>query len=118
MSLTDLTFGQLIGAVAVILVLIGAYNQIMAALKNHRDAKKIRESPLHELTSRVDRHDEMLALDKTRLDKLEAQGTDLQEQNRIVLRGLLAMMSHELNGNSVEKLRESLAEINNYLINR
>ena len=118
MSITDVTFGQLVGAVAVILVLIGIYNQVMTALKNAREAKRLRESPLADLTTRVDRHDEMLARDKARLDRLEAQGADLEDQTRILLRALKAMLSHELNGNSVDKLRESLNEIDDYLINR
>ena len=114
----DLTFEKLIGAVAVILVLIGAYNTIMAAVKTHREEKRIRQSPLTDITNRLEKHDEMLARDKMRLDKLEIQSKDLDAQSRIMMRGMKALLSHELNNNSVDKLREAMTEIDEFLINR
>ncbi len=44
--------------------------------------------------------------------------TDLEEGNKVVCRGILAMLSHEINGNSNDKLLASQQEITNYLINR
>ena len=48
--MAQLTYQQLVGAVAVILVLLGAYNTVMGAIKAHREEKKIRESPVTKLT--------------------------------------------------------------------
>lgn len=114
----SLTFRQLISAAAVILIMIGAYNTVMTALKNHREEKRIRESPLADLLNRVKRQEEASANVRERVDSLESQSADLEKQNRILLRALKAMLSHELNGNSVDKLRESMNEIDEYLINR
>lgn len=118
MSIEGLTFEQLIGAVVVVLVLIGAYNTIMSAVKNHREEKKLRESPVVQLKERVDRHDELLAKDKDRLDALDARMQDMGEQSTIMLRGVRALLSHEINGNSTDKLKDSMTEIDDYLISR
>lgn len=42
----------------------------------------------------------------------------MEEGNKVICRGILAMLSHEINGNSVEKLKESQTEMTNYLIDR
>lgn len=43
---------------------------------------------------------------------------DLEEGNRVICRGILALLSHEINGNSDDKLRASQTEIQNYLIEK
>ena len=55
--------------------------------------------------------DEKLNRDNRRLN-------DLEEGNRVICRGILALLSHEISGNSDDKLKESQAEITNYLIER
>jgi len=42
----------------------------------------------------------------------------MEESNRVVCRGILALLSHEINGNSIDKLKSSQTEITNYLIDR
>lgn len=114
----NLTFQQLIGAVAVILVLLGAYKTIMDAIRIHREEKRLHDSPVVKLQARVDRHDELLQKDKDRLDAMETRMQDMGEQSTIMLRGVLALLSHEINGNSTDKLKDSMTEINDYLIRR
>lgn len=55
--------------------------------------------------------DEKLANDNDRLEILEGG-------NRVICRGILAMLSHEINGNSTDKLIASQTEITNYLIDK
>ena len=54
----------------------------------------------------------------TKLNKDNQRLNDLEEGNRVICRGILAMLSHEINGNSNDKLLASQTEITNYLINR
>ena len=44
--------------------------------------------------------------------------TELENGNKVICRGILAMLSHEINGNSNDKLLASQQEITNYLIER
>jgi hypothetical protein len=72
--------------------------------------KKARE-PKDKLAQWQQETDDKLQNDKKRLDSLEkGQG--------VMLRGINAIISHEINGNSTEKLTKSQQEIMDYLINR
>lgn len=42
----------------------------------------------------------------------------LETGNKVISRGILALLSHEINGNSIDKLQASHQEITNYLIDR
>lgn len=107
----SVTFEQLVGLMAVALVLIGAYNTIMTAIKTHREERRRRSAPVNTLETQVKDHEEKLKRDHQRLN-------DLEESNRIIMRALMAMLSHEINGNSDDKLRSSLDEIQRYLIEK
>lgn len=114
----DIQFSQIMQLCALVLVLVGAYNTIMSAIKNRREEKRLRDSPVTQLTERVDRHDELLKKDKDRLDAMEDRITDMGQQSTIMLRGVRALLWHEVNGNSTDKLKSSMTEIDDYLINR
>lgn len=40
----------------------------------------------------------------------------VEDGNKIIMKALMAIMNHEINGNSVDKLQKSLQELNDYLI--
>lgn len=42
----------------------------------------------------------------------------LEEGNKVIIMALIAMLSHEINGNSIDKLRSALDELNQYLIDK
>lgn len=66
-------------------------------------------------------HDDLEAWRRDVDDKLNRDNkrlNDLEEGNRVICRGILAMLSHEINGNSKDKLISSQQEITNYLIER
>lgn len=111
MQIQALSFEQLIGTVAVILLLIGTYNTIMGAVKTAREEKKLKDQPVNTLENTVDDHTKKLANDHERI-------TELEESNRIIMRALMAVMSHEVNGNSTDKLQKSMEEIQEFLIER
>lgn len=42
----------------------------------------------------------------------------LEEGNKNIITALIAMLSHEINGNSIDKLRAALDNLNQYLIDK
>ena len=42
----------------------------------------------------------------------------LEEGNKVICKALMAIMSHEINGNSVDKLQKAYDEMNEYLIEK
>lgn len=108
MQIQTLTFEQLIGTVAVILILVGAYNTLMTAAKTRREEKQRREQPVSNLEAKVNDHEQKLKNDHERLNDMEAA-------IRILMRSQIAQLDHAISGNSVDKLRESKDEILDYL---
>lgn len=88
-------------------------------------AENISKRILAELEPRLQGIEEKLKNDNRRLDiqsqqiaVLEANNADGKEARKIILSTCRALASHEINGNSVDKLSAALASIDNYLINR
>lgn len=55
--------------------------------------------------------DEKLERDKRRIDALE-------EGQRAMCRGMLALLNHEITGNSIDKLKDAQADMTDFLIQR
>ena len=55
--------------------------------------------------------DRKLGSDNKRIESLE-------KGNKALCRGMLAMLSHEINGNSIDKLTKAQEELQNYLVER
>ena len=87
--------------------LVGFTLAVWALVDKIRAARK----PKDELEGWKHETDEKLRRDKERLDILE-------DGNKVICRGILALLSHEINGNSTDKLKASQSEITNYLIDR
>lgn len=44
--------------------------------------------------------------------------TAIEEGNKVLCQGIVALLSHEINGNSIDKLRQAQTDLTNYLINK
>ena len=102
-----LTLEQVRDFVIVLAALLAFIVLIGNAVKAFREWRK----PADDLQSWRRDVDQKLNRDNDRLNELE-------KSDRVILRGINAMLSHEINGNSKEKLLESQKEITNYLIDR
>lgn len=116
MALTDLTFGHIIGLLAMIVLFVEVYNKYATARNNRRAEQKLREAPVEQLTARIDAHDKMLANDKRRIEEIDERLTTLRTESAMTLRGVRALLSHEINGNSDDKLQESYDQIDDYIL--
>ena len=103
----NVTFIQIKDFIVVLLALAGVVVLIGNVVKTFKDWKKPNEN-LNAWRQDLDRKVDQ---DNTRLKSIE-------EGNKVVTRGVLALISPELNGNSHDKLQKSQAEITNYLIDR
>lgn len=59
-----------------------------------------------------------LASDKRRIEKLETNQDESDAQNKLILKAVVALMSHELDGNHTQQLGEVRDEIQDYLISK
>jgi len=94
-------FGIVALAVMAFVVLLGnVFKTISGWRKPHNDMETWKQNVNKKLDG-----------DNKRLEILEGG-------NRVICRGILAMLSHEINGNSNDKLLASQQEIQNYLIDK
>lgn len=125
----------------VVLVGLGALivlgDKVMDVWRKYKARKAVNEGPeghlaeeiskkvMEKLEPRFSEIDRKLANDKALLEdhtkQLSAYDTRFgrqEEGQRALCRGVLALLSHEINGNSSDKLREALEGIKNYLIEK
>lgn len=65
----------------------------------------------HGIVEKVRLHEERLDRDHKRLNELESS-------SRLIMRGIMQLMNHELDGNHIAQLKAVRDEIEKYLINR
>jgi hypothetical protein len=88
-----------------------AASYIAALIQRIKKPEETQNDRLSKVEEELKRHQDFLASDKKRLDAIE-------EGNRMSMRAQLALLSHSLDGNDVEALRESKKELQEYLIKR
>ena len=101
------TLDQLRDFVIVLLAFAGFIVLIGNVVKTIKDWRK----PHGDLLTWQREVDAKLKNDNERLKIIE-------DGNKVVCRGILALLSHEINGNSIDKLKSSQTEMTNYLIDR
>lgn len=107
MSMDNVTLEQLQSFLIVLLALGGLIVLIGNVVKTIKEWRK----PHGDLESWRQDVDNKLRNDNERLKSME-------DGNKVVCRGILALLSHEINGNSIDKLKSSQTELTNYLIDR
>lgn len=107
MEISNITLSELKDTALVILAFAGIIVLIGNVIKVIKEWRK----PQTDLRSWQKSVDDRLKSDHERLKSME-------DGNKVVCRGILALLSHEINGNSIDKLKASQSEMTNYLIDR
>lgn len=68
--------------------------------------------------SRVTLHDEAIKDHEARIKELEKGKEDTDGFTKVMCNSMLALLNHNINGNSKDKLEKAKEEIQNYLINK
>lgn len=103
-KITGADFRSFVIVLAALVVFVGG---ILSVAKNWRDLRK----PSADQNKWRNDTDAKLDRDNKRL-------TVLEDGNKVLCQGMLAMLNHEITGNSIDKLRKAQDLMNEYLINR
>ena len=103
----DLTAAQVKDFIIVLLALGAFFVLCGNVVKAYKEMRK----PSEDIAAWRREVDKKLNMDNKRLESMETG-------NKVICRGILALLSHEINGNSDDKLKASQSEITNYLIDR
>lgn len=111
-------------------VLYGKVRETYAKNKKLKDtegklADEISAKVLENLEPRFAEIERKLSNDNTRIDENVRELNEhrkrmdsMETGQRAICRGVLALLSHEINGNSTDKLKEAQTGISNYLIDK
>lgn len=67
---------------------------------------------------RLKRHDEMFDNDNKRLNELEKEQKEMKEAQQVLMKSMLALMSHAIDGNHTEDLKMARDDMQEYLLRR
>lgn len=97
------------------------------------------KKPSNDLHDLVEHHDYLLKKDNQRLERLESASLqivseteshdddikeiikslkDAEDTNKIVLKSLFVIINHDITNNGIDKLKETLNELNSYLVEK
>lgn len=94
------------------IVLMGSAGGVMVTL--YRYAKK----PNDNQNARLDKHDQLLDSDNKRLKELEREQAEMKEAQGVLMKSILALMSHAIDGNHQEELKLARDDMQDYLLRR
>lgn len=96
------------GAICTIAAAIAVFYR--AAVKV-QEPEHVQNQRIQALEKKVDKFSEYLDRDNRRLNSLD-------DGNRVTQQALLALMSHAINGNDIDKLSKAKDDLESYLINK
>ena len=102
-------YDDIVTFVMVLLALCGAISVIGGVINLIRNWRK---------ESKLLAHERQLQDHENRIKVLEVSKSDQEAYIKVMCNTLLALVSHEINGNSVDKLKEAQEELKEFLINR
>lgn len=108
----------LMGCCSALITIAAAVSIIVSAVKKLKEPENVQnkkisdmEDKMKHFEDRLKKHEEYFNNDNKRLLAIE-------EGNRVTQKALLALMSHAINGNDVDKLKEAENSLREYLINK
>lgn len=104
-------FNEIATTVGVILAVIGALLVIMNFVDKIKAWIKPGAEKEASVSERLRIHDERLSKDAKKISALE-------DDTSMILQTMLALIDHEITGNSVENLKHTKEDLTNYLIKR
>lgn len=94
------------------IITIGGAGAVIVGL--YKWAKK----PDDDRDDRLKLHDEMLDSDNKRLKELEREQAEMKEAQQVLMKSILALMSHSIDGNHLEELENARNDMQEYLLRR
>lgn len=76
------------------------------------------KKPDVERDDKLKRHDELLDNDNKRLKALEERQAEMEKSQRLLLKGMEALMRHAIDGNNKEQLQKESDNLHDYIFNK
>ena len=94
-----------------LLTVLNLVNTISQLVNKTKQPTTNLENRVVEIERKISRYDEMFGRDKARLDSFDGG-------MKVMIKALLAIMKHDLDGNNTDALKQASAELQEYMVNR
>jgi len=111
-----LLFMSVVGAVsAFVTTIVNWVGKIRKPEKDQNDMLKKHEDSIAKLNTDLE---SMAAKQKDDIEKVEARMTDNENETRLVMKGILALVDHSIDGNNTKQLKSIKTEYRDYLVSK
>ena len=100
----------ILAAASAIVLLSNAAEKIVRAFKSAKAPEVRQNEEINDLKRRLKKVEDWVETEKQ-------QVKDIREGNRVITRGMLALLEHGINGNNIEQMQEARNGVEEYLIN-
>ena len=108
---TTTLWAVILGICGGIITIISAIKEVVGAGKAINRPNEEQNKRLDSLEARCDKYDQYFSADKQRIE-------DLEESLSVLMQGTFALISHAVNGNDVDKLKQVQQDMLKYLTQR
>ena len=105
-------------SIATILTVASWIVAVGAAIKVLVDAKKVFKKPFDDIEARLQHHDECLARDKQKLEKMDYTLQNVVESNKMLIKSNMVMLKHMEEGNHNGEIKAQEEKLNDWLVER
>lgn len=112
----QITFDWVKIAILVLLAGAGAIATVGKALETIKAWKRPKVEAEEDTKATLADHAKKLDTDKRRIDGHDEQIGDVRDMSRAMCWGIKALLAHEINGNSIDKLKSANDKLDAYLI--
>ena len=99
-----------LAAASGIVILSNAAEKIANAVKAAKAPEQRQNTEIEDIKKRLEKVEKEILLD-------EKQLKDARECNRVITKGVLALLDHGINGNNIDQMTEARSDVEKYLIN-
>lgn len=108
----------LMGCCSALITISAAVAVIVSAVKKLKEPENAQNRKLEDISKKIDSIEARLKIHEEYFNNDNRRITAIEEGNRVTQKAILALMSHAINGNDVEKLKKAEDELREYLVNR
>lgn len=91
---------------------------VINAIKKFKEPENAQNNRIRDLEEKMDKFEDRLTKHEEYFNNDNKRLLAIEEGNRVTQKALLALMSHAINGNDVDKLKEAENSLREYLINK
>ena len=108
----------LMGCCSALITIAAAASIVIGAFKKLKEPENIQNKKLEDISNKIDSIEARLKIHEEYFNNDNRRISAIEEGNRVTQKGLLALMSHAINGNDIDKLKEAENSLREYLINK